>query len=153
MDALIEWFSALPSFWLWLMAGLITMVCELILPGVYLLWLGFAALCVSLITCVFDLSIISQVISFAAFTTFFIFSAVYYFKRSSISSDDIFLNERMKGYIGQQVILHTSITNGTGRIYIDDTFWVVEGAELPEGTLCTITGIKGMRFLVIRVGD
>lgn len=153
MQDILNTIMTISPAWQWLIAGLIIILLELILPGVYLLWLGVASLCVALTCSFLDISLMTQFLVFAGSSFILVTIAYIYFKKRPISSENAYLNERMSSYIGREVELLTAIKNGTGRICVDDTFWVVEGAELPQGTLCTITGIRGMRFQVIRVGD
>jgi membrane protein implicated in regulation of membrane protease activity len=39
--------------------------------------------------------------------------------------------------------------NGSGKITIDATIWDVDGADAPVGTRVTVTGVKGMRLVVV----
>ncbi len=54
------------SPWLWFSGGLLLIGGEIVLPGVYLLWLGLGALVVGVLVAVFpDLSLSWQLVSFA----------------------------------------------------------------------------------------
>src|SRR2546429_10003732 len=61
-----EMFSTLGT-WNWLIFGLILMALELLAPGVFLFWLGLAALLVGLLSFAFNPSWQSQILMFAVF--------------------------------------------------------------------------------------
>ena len=53
--------------WNWLIAGLILMALELLAPGVFMFWLGLAALLVGLLSLVVEVSWQVQILLFAIF--------------------------------------------------------------------------------------
>ena len=53
----------------WLLGGVIGLVAEALLPGVFLLWLGLAAICTGLLTLALDVPFLWQVVSYVAFAT------------------------------------------------------------------------------------
>ena len=64
---MIALFSDINPMMLWLIAGALLILFEIILPGVYLFWIGIAALMVGGVLSVIDLSIILQILLFAIF--------------------------------------------------------------------------------------
>ena len=67
-------FDAMPLYLWWLKAGVLLAVMELIIPGTYLIWFGFAAVVNGLITLfVPDLSVMWQLIWLAVFSIVFAF--------------------------------------------------------------------------------
>src|SRR5437762_14011169 len=63
---MIEIFSALGT-WNWLIFGIVLMALELLAPGVFLFWLGLAALLVGLLSFVINPSWQMQILTFAIF--------------------------------------------------------------------------------------
>ncbi len=61
-----EMFSTLGT-WNWLIFGVVLMALELLAPGVFLFWLGLAALLVGLLSFVFNPSWQLQILMFAVF--------------------------------------------------------------------------------------
>ncbi len=61
-----EMFATLGT-WNWLIFGVIMMALELLAPGVFLLWLGLAALLVGLLSFAFNPSWQLQILMFAIF--------------------------------------------------------------------------------------
>ena len=58
------------------------------------------------------------------------------------------LNRGANGLIGQEFRLDTAITEGFGRIRVNDTVWRVSGADAPAGTRIRVTGIEGTVLIV-----
>ena len=60
------------------------------------------------------------------------------------------LNNRLAHLINRQAVLSEPITNGVGRINIDDSWWKVTGEDLPVGTPVRVTAIHDMTLTVER---
>src|SRR3978361_1262642 len=91
-----EMFSTLGT-WNWLIFGLILMGLELLAPGIFLFWLGLAALLGGLLSCVFNVhpSWQLQILMFAVFAA----AAVPLWRRvarkhTAASKSNPFLNKR-----------------------------------------------------------
>jgi inner membrane protein len=129
--------------WNWLIAGLVLMVLELITPGVFLLWLGLAALLVGVIALFVDWVWQVQVIAFAAFSL----AAVPLWRRvatqSAPNTDTGFLNRRSDALVGRIFTLDHPIMDGSGRIKVDDTVWRVSGPDCPAGSRVKVVGSDG----------
>ena len=55
------------------------------------------------------------------------------------------LNNRTRHLVGRQSVLVEPVTNGQGRVNIDDSWWQVNCAEdLPAGTHVRVTGVHEM---------
>jgi inner membrane protein len=134
--------------WNWLIAGLVLMVLELITPGVFLLWLGLAALLVGVITLFVDWVWQVQVIAFAAFSL----AAVPLWRRvatqSATNTDTGFLNRRSDALVGRIFTLEQPIRDGAGRIKVDDTVWRVSGPDCPAGSRVKVVSSDGGSLLV-----
>src|ERR1700676_4637078 len=89
-----EMFSTLGT-WNWLIFGVILMAMELLAPGVFLFWLGLAALLVGLLSFAFHPSWQLQILMFAVFAA----AAVPLWRRvarsnTAVSKSNPFLNKR-----------------------------------------------------------
>jgi membrane protein implicated in regulation of membrane protease activity len=58
---------------------------------------------------------------------------------SSAESDQPMLNRRVEGLVGRTATLEDPISEGKGRIRLDDTTWIVQGPDLPAGARVRIT--------------
>ena len=95
-----EMFSTLGT-WNWLIFGVILMALELLAPGVFLFWLGLAALLVGLLSFAFSPSWQIQILLFAVFAA----AAVPLWRRlarsnSAVSDSNPFLNKRADALVG-----------------------------------------------------
>jgi inner membrane protein len=145
---MIEMFAKLGT-WDWLIFGVILMALELFAPGVFLFWLGLAALLVGLISSAMQPSWQTQILMFAVFVT----AAVPVWRRlaragNAASTDNPFLNRRAEALVGRVFTLEKPIIDGSGTVRIDDTVWRVAGPDTPAGTRVRVIEAKGANLTV-----
>src|SRR5690349_2595452 len=143
-----DMFATLGS-WNWLILGLILMALELLAPGVFLFWLGLAALLVGLISFAINPSWQLQLLLFAIFAV----AAVPLWRRlarrdNGASVSNPFLNKRADALVGRVFTLEKPIIDGTGTVRIDDTVWRVAGPDTPAGTRVRIIRADGASLTV-----
>jgi inner membrane protein len=143
-----EMFATLGT-WNWLIFGVILMALELLAPGVFLFWLGLAALLVGLISFVVHPSWQIEILMFAAFAI----AAVPVWRRlarggQAASADNPFLNRRSQALVGRVFTLEKPIVDGAGTVRIDDTVWRVAGPDTPAGTRVRVVEAKGANLTV-----
>ena len=143
-----ETFTTLGT-WNWLIFGFILMALELMAPGVFLFWLGLAALLVGLVSFAINPSWQAQLLMFAVFTAAAV-PAWRYFARSegSRSRSNPFLNKRTEALIGREFTLERPIVDGTGTVRIDDTIWRVAGPDAPAGSRVKVVQADGASLTV-----
>src|SRR6201992_3647080 len=122
-----EIFSTLGT-WNWLVVGIILMALEIAVPGVFLFWLGLAALLVGLLSFVIHPSWEIQLLMFAVFAI----SAVPLWRRlarshTAASKSNPFLNKRTDALGGRVCTLEKPIIDGAGTVRIDDNVLRVGG--------------------------
>ena len=93
--------DGIEAHWLWFAAGLILAGLEMVVPGVYLMWLAMAALATGVITLVALPSLAVQVTSFIFLSLIFAFSARRMLRDRPIVSSDPLLNNRGGRMVGQ----------------------------------------------------
>lgn len=135
--------------WNWLICGLVLMALELLAPGVFLIWLGLAALLVGLLSFGTDPSWQTQILLFAMFAA----AAVPLWRRvarnsKAASQSHPFLNKRAEALVGRVFTLEKPIIDGTGTIRIDDTVWRVTGPDTPAGSRVRIVQADGASLTV-----
>jgi hypothetical protein len=143
-----EMFSTLGT-WNWLIFGFILMGLELIAPGVFLFWLGLAALLVGLVSFVLHPSWQAQLLMFAVFAA----AAVPVWRRlarsdTAVSESNPFLNKRADALVGRVFTLEKPIIDGTGTVRIDDTIWRVAGPDAPAGSRVKVVQANGANLTV-----
>jgi hypothetical protein len=135
--------------WTWWIIGGVLLIVELLLPGVFFIWLGLAALCVGAVDLFADLPWQGEVAIFAVLSVVMVlFGRPWLRKHHLVGTDQPTLNRRMYGYIGRTYFLDQAIENGRGKVRIDDTLWSVEGPDLPAGARVTVKEVRGLTLLV-----
>lgn len=136
--------------WNWLILGIALMVLELLAPGIFLFWLGLAALVTGLLAFAIDASWQIQILAFALLTI----AAVPLWRRFSVRStneNSPFLNRRNEALIGREMTLERPIQAGIGTLNIDDTVWRVSGPDTPAGSRVRIVAADGASITVAPV--
>lgn len=129
--------------WNWMVLGFVLLALEILVPGVFLLWIGLAALVVGALSLmlwetgfwVWEF----QVLVFLALSLVSAFVGNRIMKARGNDSDQPLLNKRGAQLIGRTATLSEPITNGRGRIKIGDTMWRVAGPDLPAGATVRVT--------------
>lgn len=142
--------------WAWWVLGFVLLILEIIVPGVFLFWIGLAAIATGLISLLlWGMTIWPwqvQMVVFAALSILSILIGRSWVARSSNESDQPFLNRRSEGLVGRIATVTEAIENGRGRIKIDDTTWSVNGPDMPVGSKVRITAGDG-RELTVEAAD
>ncbi|MEQ1938196.1 NfeD family protein [Mesorhizobium sp. CN5-321] len=123
--------------WNWMVLGFLLLAAEIIAPGVFLVWIGIAALIVGAISLAAWSAVFwSWQVQVLVFLVLSLVSA--YLGRKLIASrrddsDQPLLNRRGVQLIGRTATLTEPIREGRGRIQLGDTLWRVSGPDLPAG--------------------
>jgi len=136
------------SGWIWLIAGVLLAIAELIVPGVFLIWLGAAALVTGAIALAVPLTVPLELALFALTAAVAVVAGRSVMSRLPILSDDPLLNERTARLIGRRVTVVEPLAGGEGRVRVGDSIWSAIGADAPAGTLLEVIGADGGRLIV-----
>ncbi|TDH35082.1 NfeD family protein [Pseudohoeflea suaedae] len=132
--------------WSWWILGLLLLGAEIIVPGMFLIWIGLAAIVVGAISfALWDSAIWSWQIQLLVFAVLSLVSALVGRKIMASrdgDTDQPMLNRRMEQMIGRTATLEEPITEGQGRIRLGDTLWTVRGPDLPVGSRVRIVAIE-----------
>jgi hypothetical protein len=152
MDDLIAALDGLGNWTWWIVAGVL-LVLELVVPGVYFLWLALAALAVALSTLIVDWSWQWELVSFAVLSVIAIVLARMLVMNRPIESDRPMLNRRGEALVGRTFVLDEAIENGRGRVRVADSTWRVAGADCPAGTRVTVVAVVDGALEVVAEGE
>ena len=143
-----EMFSTLGT-WNWLIFGLILMALELLAPGVFLFWLGLAALLVGLLSFAFHPSWQMQILMFAVFAAARCRcgGASRAAIRRSARAIRFSTSAPMRWSAGCSRWKSRSST-ARGTVRIDDTIWRVAGPDAPAGSRVRIVQADGASLTV-----
>jgi membrane protein implicated in regulation of membrane protease activity len=137
--------------WLWLGVGALLAIAELLVPGVFLVWIAAAAFLTGIATFAMNLIFPVQLVVFALFSVATVLIGRKVYERSSHATSDPLLNDRAARLVGQVVTVVAAIDSGEGRVKVGDTIWLARGPDAPAGTHVRITGAEGSCLTVIPV--
>ena len=140
------------AHWIWATVGLILALLEMIVPGVYLIWLAVAAILTGILAYGMDLSLASQVIIFVSSSLIAVYSARRFLRDSPIESSDPLLNQRGDRMVGEIALVAHAFDGGTGRVKLGDSEWLARGPDLDVGAKVRVTGSDGA-ILVVEAVD
>jgi membrane protein implicated in regulation of membrane protease activity len=145
---MMEWLDHIVFWHWWILAGLL-LILELTAPAFFFLWVGIAAAAVGLILLVFpSINLEIQLVLFAIASVASVLAWRKYRETRPVKTDQPNLNRRGPQYIGRVFSLKDPISNGVGKVTVDDSTWKVKGPDLPVGTHVRVTGIDGVIFTV-----
>ena len=134
--------------WNWLIFGFILMALEVLAPGIFLFWLGLAALLVGLISFAIAMSWQLQLVMFAVFAA----AAVPVWRRLARPKPDAstspFLNRLTEALLGREFTLEKPIIDGSGTGRSGDTGWRGAGPDTPAGSRVKVVQVDGANLTV-----
>jgi membrane protein implicated in regulation of membrane protease activity len=129
---LVEFFSQLGP-WNWMALGFVLLILEILVPGVFLLWIGLAALIVGgLSLLLWDASFWAwqlQVVLFLALSIACALIGKKIMGNRGDVTDQPLLNQRGAQLIGRIATLTEPIVDGRGRVKIGDTTEIKEASK------------------------
>ena len=133
--------------WNWMLLGFVLLALEILVPGIFLLWIGIAAILTGALSLqLWASDFWSWQVQVLVFLGLALVSA-YVGRRVAgadrTTSDQPLLNRRSEQLLGRTATLAEPIREGRGRIQLGDTLWRVSGPDLPVGT----------RVKVVKVAD
>lgn len=139
--------------WNWFVLAAILFGIEIIAPGTFILWLGFAAVAVGLISLAIVWPWQAQVVAFAVLSVASIFLWRRFARKVETEPDRPFLNRRADALVGRVFKLDRPIVDGVGAVRIGDTVWRVMGPDCPAGSEVQVTRVEGADLRVERMAQ
>lgn len=137
------------THWSWLIIGLVLLALELLAPITFFLWLGVSALVTA--ATLYVVPEMSWQVQFLLFSVLSVVSIVvskkFLFQKQP-TSELPNLNRRSQQYVGRVFTLIEPITNGYGKISVDDSQWRVTGPPLDKGAAVRVVSANGSVFEV-----
>jgi membrane protein implicated in regulation of membrane protease activity len=134
--------------WVWIIGGMLLLGLEILASGTFFLWFGISAIVVGVVALLTDISWQFQVGIFAVLAVILLVVGRRYFKNRRQDAPEVIVNERASQLIGSTYVLTQPIINGTGRIRVGDTTWMVRGSDLPSGARVKVVAVDGSRLHV-----
>lgn len=132
--------------WSWIILALVLLGAEILVPGIFLIWIGLAALAVGVLSLLlwsadFWVWQVQVLIMLALALASAIAGRAL--TRNRDVSDQPLLNRRAEQLVGRMATLEQPIVNGHGRVRIDDTTWRVTGPDRPAGSRVRVIAANG----------
>ncbi|MCP4565345.1 MAG: NfeD family protein [Bosea sp.] len=145
---MLDWFASFGG-WGWIVIGLVLVGGEMLAPGVFLLWLGLAALLTGAVVGLTGLAWQGAWLVFAGLAVACVLIGRAVSRHRSEEPDIAMgLNDRGRQLIGKVFKLEATMTGGEGRIRVGDSSWRVTGPELLAGTEIRVVRVDGATLVV-----
>jgi len=131
-----------PGWW-WLIGGLVLLMAELVAPGVFLLFIGAAAMVTGAFVLLFDLGVGPALILFAIYTALAVAIGRKVYGNRNVDSPDPLLNDRSARLVGRSVTVVAAVDAGSGRVRVGDSEWSARGGPAAVGELVRVVGVEG----------
>ena len=146
-----DWLSQLDYHWWWV--GALLGILEILLPGIFLIWIAIAAwITAAIVAAVPTLALAVQLVIFVVLAFVTVFAGRQYYARNPVESADPHLNTRTSRLIGQIVTVDSAIENGKGRVRVGDGVWNACGPDAPAGASVRIVAADGT-LLTVELAD
>jgi membrane protein implicated in regulation of membrane protease activity len=127
--------------WLWLIGATLLAIAELIVPGLFLIWIAAAAAATA-VAAMLGIPVAFQFALFALFSIGAVHSGRRLYARNPVESSDPLLNDRTARLIGRTVTVVSPIEHGEGRVRVGDSIWPCRGPDASEGSHVRIVGTE-----------
>lgn len=135
----------------WLALSILLILLELFVPGVYLIWFGFAGLAVAGLTFIKEFGITEQLLLFSLFSAICTFIGFYVYKlKKDGKTNHPHLNDRSAQLVGKTVTVATAVKNGQTKVTVGDSVWLAE-TDLPlhVGDEALVVGVRKGLILIL----
>lgn len=137
----IETFLGLDGHWVWFILGALLAIAEIIVPGIFLIFIAIAALLTGLVTLIFDPGAPVQFIVFAIFSLIAVYGGRIWYAKHDVESSDPMLNDRGARMVGQIVTIIEAVDENGGRVRVGDSEWPARGTSLKPGDKGKISNV------------
>ena len=134
--------------WLWMIGGVVLLAAEILVPGVFLVWIGIAAIVTGLFALLFGIGIAGQLGLFALYAVLAVMAGRRFYGVKGIESADPRLNDRAAQLVGRRVLVIQRVDEDSGRVRVGDSEWSARGGPADAGERVRITGVEGNCLMV-----
>jgi membrane protein implicated in regulation of membrane protease activity len=127
---------------IWLAAAVLLGVAELLVPGVFLVFLAIAAAIVGAATLALpDLPVAAQIGVFGMWSVVTVLIGRRWYQDYPVETSDPLLNDRARRLVGETVLVADPIVSGRGRVRVGDGEWPAAGPDAPTGARMRIVSV------------
>jgi hypothetical protein len=131
------------TWWHWWIVAAVLAAAETFIPGALAIWFAAAALVLGAVLLVLPIPWELQLVLFGALSVIATLLWWRYGRSARDESAQPTLNQRGAQYIGRTFALAEAIQNGSGKVQVGDTVWLVQGGDAPLGARVKVVGVSG----------
>lgn len=137
----------------WGVAAALLGIAELLVPGVFLVFLAIAAAVTgATVLALGDLAVEAQLASFAAWSVVAVLVGRRWYRDYPVAGDDARLNDPAARLVGATVTVERAITDGAGRVRVGDGAWPARGPDAAAGETMRVVAVDAGVLVVERIG-
>ena len=136
----MDWLGMLDDHWGWLVFAALLGMGEVLMPGVFLIWVALAAAVTGLIALLLPVSVPVQLLIFALLCIVSVWGGRRWYAANPVDSQDPLLNDRTARLIGEVVLVVEPIEAGRGRVKVGDSVWSCRGPDASAGSRVRVVG-------------
>ncbi|MEC3911984.1 NfeD family protein [Sphingobium sp. CR2-8] len=135
--------ALLQDHWGWLVFAALLGIAEVLMPGVFLIWIAIAAAITGLVALALPIALPFQFLLFAGLSIAAVYAGRRWYADNPVASSDPMLNDRSARLIGQSVTVVEPIVGGEGRVKVGDSVWSATGPDAPTGARMRVIAVDG----------
>lgn len=136
------------SGWLWMIGGVVLLTAEIMLPGVFLVWIGIAAIVTGLFALLLGIGVAGQLGLFALYSVVAVMAGRRFYAVKDADNVDHLLNDPTARLVGRRVTVVQAVDEDSGRVRVGDSEWSARGGPAKPGERVRITGVEGNCLIV-----
>ena len=144
----MDLFEGIDSSWLWMIGGVILLIAEIMAPGVFLVWIGIAAIVTGLFALLFGIGVAGQLGLFALYAVVAVLAGKRFYAVREVEHSGPRLNNPSERLIGRRVVVVQPVDEDSGRVRVGDSEWSARGRPAQPGERVRITGVEGNCLIV-----
>jgi inner membrane protein len=126
-------------------------IAEMLVPGVFLIWIGAAAVLTGVLALLLPIGAIPQFLIFAVASVAAIYAGRKYLSHNPIVSADPMLNDKSARLVGSIVTAVEPVDALQGRVKVGDGVWSARGVDAAVGDRLRVVSADGTVLVVERV--
>lgn len=140
---------------IWISAGIFMVIAELVIPGVFISFLGISAIITGLVLFVFEMKFMHQIYFWAILSAVLIFFGGKFMEKI-FPSDKVVSDKIEDSYVGKIVKVTQKVTpEQAGRVFFQGTEWNAKsiGSEIEAGEYARIYDKENLTFIINKLSE
>lgn len=144
----MDWLLSLGTHWAWFALGLLLAAAEMLVPGVFFIWMAGAAILTGILTFILPIGVVMQIAIFVVLAMVTVYTGKRYLRDHPITEADPLMNKRGGRLVGETAVVVSAIEGGSGRVRHGDSEWIARGPDSAVGARVRISGSEGAVLMV-----